>query len=181
MRRKMAHMTPPQDLIEAPLSREQLAVRYRDLCEDPCLANVPGKIELDVWGRMLMTPPSTYHGLLQGRLCQRLAVLGGETFGEVAIATATGLFVTDVAWASAGFIERHRGATPLLRAPEICIEIASPSNSSKELQEKITAYLGAGAEEVWIAYLRSKRCEFHGKPGLLQQSRFAVDLAGLFD
>jgi Uma2 family endonuclease len=170
-----------QEVIDTPLTSEELAVRYRGLCEDPCVANLPGKIELDVWGRMLMTPPSTYHGLLQGRLCQRLATLGGETFGEVAIATAMGLFVTDVAWASAEFIKRHGEETPLMWAPELCIEVASASNSVKELQEKITAYLAAGAEEVWIVYLQTKRCEFHGKRGLLQHSRFAVDLTGLFD
>jgi Uma2 family endonuclease len=177
----MAYMNKAQELIEAPLSREELAVRYRDLCDDPCLANVPGKIELDVWGRMLMTPPSTYHGLLQGRLCQRLAALGGEPLGEIAIATPMGLFVTDAAWASKEFIKQNRGETPLMRAPEICIEVASPSNSVKELQEKTAAYLAAGAEEVWVVYLQSKRCEFYGAQELLERSAYAVDLAGLFD
>jgi hypothetical protein len=46
------------ELIEAPLSIQDLAARYRALCDDPCYANVPGKIELDVWGRMVMTPSS---------------------------------------------------------------------------------------------------------------------------
>jgi hypothetical protein len=74
-----------QELIEAPLSREELAVRYRDICEDVRFSNLPGKIELDLWGRMVMSPASTYHGMVQGRLCQRLAVLGGETFAEAPI------------------------------------------------------------------------------------------------
>jgi Uma2 family endonuclease len=51
----------------------------------------------------------------------------------------------------------------------------------KELEEKRTAYLAAGAEEVWIIYPQSKRCEFHGKQGRLERSRFAVDLSSLFD
>jgi Uma2 family endonuclease len=170
-----------QEVIESPLSTEELAVRYRALCDDPLYANVPGKIEIDPWGRMVMSPPGTYHGLLQGRLCQRLAALGGETFGEVPIATAAGLFVPDAAWASEQFIRVHHGETPLMRAPELCIEVASPSNSRKEMREKIDAYLAAGAEEVWIVYLKTTRCEFYGKEGLLQTSRFAVDLTGLFD
>lgn len=57
-------MVPPSELIEAPLTRDELGARYRALCEDPLYANVPGKIELDVWGRMVMSPPSYYHGLL---------------------------------------------------------------------------------------------------------------------
>lgn len=174
-------MGPPQELIEAPLSSDELAARYRALCDDPLYANLPGKIELDVWGRMVMTPPSYYHGVIQGRLCQRLAVLGGETSGETPIATAMGLFVADAAWASAKFIRAHGGETPLMWAPEICIEVVSPSNSAKEVEEKRIAYLAAGAEEVWVFYLQSKRCEFHGRQGALERSRFAVDLAGIFD
>ena len=168
------------ELIEAPLSGEELAVRYRDLCEDLRFANLPGKIELDLWGRIVMSPASFYHGVLQGRLCRSLATLGGEVVVEAPVVTATGLLVADVAWASAQFMSEHGSETPLTRAPELCIEVASPSNSLKELREKIDAYLAAGAQEVWIAYLHSKRCEFHNKHGLVQRSTYAVDLAGLF-
>ena len=176
----MVLMGKMQELIESPLSREELAVRYRDMCEDVRFSNLPGKIELDLWGRMVMSPASTYHGMVQGRLCQRLAVLGGETFAEAPIVTALGLFVADVAWGSAQFIAAHGAETPLMWAPELCIEVVSPSNSVKELREKTEAYLAVGAEEVWIVYPHSKRCEFHNKHGLMQRSAYAVDLAGLF-
>jgi hypothetical protein len=49
------------ELVEVPLSCEELGARYRALCEDPCYANIPGKLELDAWGRMLMSPASNYH------------------------------------------------------------------------------------------------------------------------
>ena len=169
-----------QEVIEAPLSTEELASRYRALCDDPCYANAPGKIELDVWGRMVMTPASVYHGVVQGRLCRSLLTLGGEVVVEAPIVTPMGLFVTDVAWASAQFMTAHGRGTPLIRAPEICIEVVSPSNSAKELREKTDAYRAAGAEEVWIVYLRSKRCAFYGKQGSMARSAYAVDLAGLF-
>ena len=68
-----------------------------------------------------------------------------------------------------------------MRAPELCIEVVSPSNSRKEMSEKTRAYLAAGAHEVWIVYPRSKRCEVHGKEGRLERSQFPVDLADLFD
>jgi Uma2 family endonuclease len=177
----MAYMEKVQELVEAPLSSEELAVRYRALCEDPCYANVPGKIELDVWGRMVMTPPSFYHGVVQGRLVRSLAPLGGEVGVEAPIATAVGLFVADVAWASPGFMASHHAETPLTRAPELCIEVVSPSNSRQELREKIDAYLAAGAEEVWIVYPQSKRWEFYGKTGVLERSAFEVDVSRLFD
>lgn len=102
MKRKIRHAVADiQEVIEAPLSGEELAVRYRALCDDPCYANVPGKLELDLWGRVLMSPPSFYHGLVQARLVQILkAALGGESTVEAPIVTPFGLFVTDVAWAS---------------------------------------------------------------------------------
>jgi Uma2 family endonuclease len=173
-------MSKDPELIEAPLSAQELAERYREMCYDRRFANVPGKIELDVWGRVLMTPASVYHGQIQGRLCQKLTALGGETLIEVGIATPVGLFVPDLAWASAQFMSLHAGEIALTRAPELCIEVVSPSNSLKEMQEKTEAYLGAGAQEVWIVYPQSKRCEFFGRQGVLAASQYIVDIASIF-
>lgn len=173
--------TTLQEVIEAPLSREELAARYRALCDDPLYANVPGKIEVDVWGRLLMSPPSNYHGAVQMRLGQRLAVLGGQVFVAASVVTPGGVFVADVAWASAEFMRVHAFETPYTKAPELCIEVVSPSNSVKELEEKRIAYLAAGANEVWIVYPQSKRFEFYGSGGPVPHSAYAVDLAGLFD
>lgn len=181
MQRKMAHVAPPQELIESPLSHEELGVRYRALCEDPLYATVPGKFELDVWGRVLMSPPpSNYHGALQFRLGQKLAALGGRVVTEASLVTNAGVFVADIAWMSPAFIRRHDLETPFTSAPEICVEVVSPSNSVPELNGKRAAYLAAGAHEVWIVYPQSKRCEFYGPAGLLETSAYAVDLAGLF-
>jgi Uma2 family endonuclease len=35
-------------------------------------------------------------------------------------------------------------------APEICVEVLSPSNTEAEIQEKTDLYFDAGAKEVWI-------------------------------
>jgi len=169
------------EVIERPLTQEDLAVRYRELCADPRFVNLPGKIEIDVWGRVSMSPASNYLGMLQVRLGQRLAPLGGQAFSEASVLTPIGLLVADLAWASADFLRVHATETPFTRAPELCIEIASPSNSVRELREKVDAYLAAGATEAWVVYLQSKRFAFFGGSGALQQSVFAVDLAQLFD
>ena len=173
----MKVMDNVQELIEVPLSAAELALRYRDLCDNPCFANIPGKIEIDIWGRLVMTPPSYYHGVVQGRLCRSLAVLGGEAGVETAIASATGLFVADVTWASDRFMRAHAGAIALEQAPELCIAVVSPSNSRKDLQEKTAAFFAAGAKEVWIVYPQSKRCEFYGPQGPMESSGFPVDLS----
>lgn len=177
----MEVMHDVQELIEAPLSSEELAVKYRDLCNDVRFSNLPGKIEIDVWGRLLMSPASNYHGTLQVRLATRLQALGGEAQVEASVVTPAGVFVTDVAWKSAGFIQAHAFETPYVRAPDICAEVTSPSDSLKELQEKRDAYLAAGAREVWIVYPQSKRVEFHGKQGSMERSSYEVELIGLFE
>jgi Uma2 family endonuclease len=41
----------------------------------------------------------------------------------------------------------------LLRAPEICVEIWSPSNRVGEIERKRELYLEAGAREVWVCGL----------------------------
>lgn len=168
------------ELIEAPLSGEELAVRYRDLCSDLRFANIPGKLELDLWGRILMSPASNYHSALQTALAGKLSPLGGRAFVEASVLTTAGVLVADVAWASDAFLRSHGFATPYPRAPELCIEVASPSNSKKALSEKVAAYLLAGAEEAWVVFPRSKRWEFYGKDGLVERSRYPVDLADLF-
>jgi Uma2 family endonuclease len=178
----MKVMQAAPEVIEAPLSPDELARRYRELCDDPLFANVPGKIEIDLWGRTLMSPPAApYHGRLQIKLADKLATLGGERTAEAPIATPLGLFVADLAWSSQKSPPSAEDVNPLMQAPELCIEVVSPSNSRKELRDKTAAYLAAGAVEVWIVYPRSKRVEMHGKQGLLEHSRFPVDLADLFD
>ena len=92
---------------------------YRRMCEDPYFANIPGKIELDVWGRIVMSPASPYHGMIQARLIERLARLGGQPIAEAAIVTSVGILVTDVAWASTEFVSAHSAESPFTRAPEL--------------------------------------------------------------
>jgi Uma2 family endonuclease len=178
----MGVMTTESEVVEQPLSRDELGARYRELCDDRRFENVPGKIEIDSWGRLLMSPATNYHGTLQLQLGHRLLMaLGGKALVEASVLTPDRVIVADVAWASSDFIGRHGFETPFSNAPEICVEVVSPSNSRPELNEKRAAYLAAGAVEVWIAYPRSKRLEFFGARGMLAVSAFAVDLAGLFD
>jgi Uma2 family endonuclease len=169
------------ELIEAPLSPEELAERFRALCDDPRFANLPGKIELDLWGRIVMSPASNIHSLLQADLVPRLARLGGKVFTEASVSTRIGVLVADVAWLSPATWNELRTETPLSRAPDLCIEIVSPSNSRKELEEKVAAYLAAGALEVWLVLPKSKRVQVFTQAGEQRTSQFSVDLVGLFD
>jgi Uma2 family endonuclease len=58
--------------------------------------------------------------------------------------------VPDVVWASPEFMAQHRTVKELRVAPDLCIEVLSPTNTRIEMAEKRAAYLAAGAKEVWI-------------------------------
>ena len=132
-------------------SHEALALRWAALCNDPALRDLPYKIELNAFGTIEMSPASTRHARLQAALAFQLALHlpQGVVLTECPVATDEGVRVPDVAWASAEFAARHGDATPLPQAPEICVEVRSPSNSDEEMAMKTRAYLGAGAVEVW--------------------------------
>jgi Uma2 family endonuclease len=131
---------------------ETLALRWGELCRDPLLRDVPGKIELNGYGVIEMSPASNRHALKQGTLAAALKQQypAGDVLVECSIATTDGVRVPDVAWASAAFLERHGTQTPFTAAPELCIEVRSPSNTDDEMALKTRLYLEAGAAEVWI-------------------------------
>jgi Uma2 family endonuclease len=133
-------------------SHEALALRWAEVVNDPTLRDLPYKIELNAFGKIEMSPASTRHGRIQAVIAAHLEnqLKDGGAVTECAVATSIGIRVPDVVWASTAFLERHLDVSPVPEAPEICVEIRSPSNADEELQMKVRAYLAAGAKEVWI-------------------------------
>ena len=88
---------------------------------------------------------------------------------ECSIQTSQGVKVADVAWISDEFFARYGYETPYKRAPEICVEIISSSNSKEEMEEKVELYLAKGTREVWI--VREKGgTEFYSYDGRIEKS-----------
>jgi len=126
-------------------------MNWQQVCEDPTLKDLPFKIELNTYGQIVMSPASNWHGSMQSRISNLLHQLTdcGEALTECSIQTSDNVKVADVAWLSDGFHAIHKFETPFAQAPEICVEILSPSNSSAEMTLKRALYFGAGAKEVW--------------------------------
>jgi Uma2 family endonuclease len=65
----------------------------------------------------------------------------------------------------------HRSPPPidarglLQGAPELAVEVVSPSNSAAELARKRRLYFAAGAEQVWIVYPEEKFIEVYPREG----------------
>lgn len=151
---------------------------WASVIENPLLRNLPFKIELNRFGQILMSPASNRHGRLQSRLVIALdrhmnaRGEGGEVITECSVQTSDGVKVADVAWASDAFVAEHGYETPYPAAPEICVEITSPSNSGAEIEHKIRLYLEAGAQEVWVVD-EDGGTEIYGRTGRLAGSRLA--------
>src|SRR5690349_8255052 len=156
---------------------ETLVLRWAEVMRDPALQDLPYKIELNARGKIEMSPASNVHGRFQARLTIELGtqLSGGEPITECSILTEIGVRVPDVAWASAEFLRQHGTSTPFPVAPEICVEITSPSNSDDEIQEKIQAYLNAGAQEVWIV-AEDGSIDYHDRDGEKSGSSFNIKL-----
>jgi Uma2 family endonuclease len=134
-----------------PATPEALVLRWGEVLRDPSLQDLPYKIELNAWGKVEMSPASNRHSRLQGELAAELRrQLGGTVLTECSVLTKIGIRVPDVAWASSAFLTAYGEITPYTCAPEICVEVISPSNVQAEIHEKTQAYLAAGAEEVWL-------------------------------
>ena len=126
---------------------------WTSVINDPLLQNLPYKIELNEHGTIMMSPASNKHGNLQmhiGLQLSRVSGGSGDIVSECSVQTRKGVKVADVAWLSDNFLSQHGFLTPYTVAPEICVEIVSPSNSNAEMQQKIELYLESGAAEVWL-------------------------------
>ena len=146
-------------------------MNWSDVLADPSLHDLPYKIELNQHGAIVMTPASNRHGWLQTELAFRLrsSQSEGRVQVECSIDTANGVKVADVAWMSDAFVADQGETTPFGHAPELCIEVVSPSNSAEEMQEKTQLYLQQGAQEVWLCS-EAGQVEFFAASGPLKTS-----------
>ncbi|MDP2902361.1 MAG: Uma2 family endonuclease [Methylovulum sp.] len=146
---------------------------WSEVIDNPYLQNLPFKIELNRFGQILMSPASNRHGNLEYRVGRALerGCPDGEIIIECSIQTADGVKVADVAWASRAFINQYGYCTPYPQAPEICVEIVSPSNSDEAMRIKIDLYLARGAQEVWLVDADAK-ARFFSHAGELAHSQW---------
>ena len=146
--------------------------RWDDLCADPVLAALDHRIETDRFGHIIITPPPGFdHGDYQTQIAflLRHTIGEGKPVTETPISTSEGVRAADVAWISLERLARSRKRNVLTIAPEICVEVLSPSNLRREMEEKKRLYFEAGAEEVWI-------CDMEGR--LFFYLASAPDVAG---
>ena len=155
-----------QLIIELPAREDQLRFnrdRWQAILDDRGLAELPYRIESNAHGQILMTPPASGgHSSRQGRITILLdRLLGGQTLPECPISTLDGVKAADVGWYSDERFNQVDGQSAFEIAPEICVDVLSPSNTESEMHTKRQLYFEAGAEEVWICDLNGRLIHFH--------------------
>ena len=132
--------------------------RWDEIIADQSIADLPYRVETNCYGQLLMSPPASGgHSSRQGDIAYTLRrKLGGSSLPECPISTLDGVKVADVGWYSDSRFEQVANQNVFEIAPEICIEVLSPSNSELEMRTKRHLYFEAGAEEVWL-------CDISGK------------------
>jgi hypothetical protein len=142
--------------LELPASETRVAYnlrRWAELLSDPELAKIEGRIETDRHGRIIMSPPpAPSHGSFQSEITFLLRgfMHAGRVLTECPVSTADGVKAADVAWASPERMKELGDRVCFPHAPEICVEVLSPSNTEAEIREKVALYFDAGAREVWL-------------------------------
>ena len=127
--------------------------RWEEVCADPSLHGIEGRVETNRFGQIVMTPPPGFtHATRQSEICLRLKTMlqGGHAVTECAVLTSDGVKGVDVAWISESRVMLGLKGEVLTIAPEICVEVFSPSNTRQQMEAKRQLYFEAGAAEVWL-------------------------------
>ncbi len=122
-----------------------------------------------------MSPHYRIHALYQKAILKLLDRLlkGGFSYTECPIKAPNSNPVADVVWTSNERDAAEDNTKAACRvAPEICVEVRSPSNSQREMDAKRQEYFGAGALECWFCNL-SGEISFYGPEAKLERSRLS--------
>jgi Uma2 family endonuclease len=154
--------------------------------------------ELDEGELISMPPPLTIHGIIQSRIARILGnFVESQSLGVVTVETGFRLGRDTVRAPDISFIRAERMANLDLErrfegAPDLAVEVISPSETAADIAHKVGQYLHAGAV-VWVVYPKDQtvnvfepskvarvveRGDLLEAPGLLPG--FSVPMAELF-
>jgi Uma2 family endonuclease len=148
----------------APNDRRISIEEYADLPDDDWWTEL-------VQGRVVREPqPSYEHGRVQVAISEVLRRHVREHAPDLACVGNVGVITDErsatVRGPDAAVVHRSRlenlGRAGFIRgAPDLPIEIVSPSNRAGEIQTKVTEYFAAGARLVWVVYPETRTVAVH--------------------
>ena len=121
-----------------------------------------------------MPPPSFLHGIVQVNIATLLKVFAkqhklGRVTVESGVVTDTGPDTVrgpDVAyWSFERLPPDHVPVVYANVAPDLCVEVKSPSNTRARTTTKVSEYFACGAKMVWVVDPEEKTVTVYRKPG----------------
>lgn len=94
----------------------------------------------------------------------------GRSLAGCPVQTSEGVKAVDVAWVSQERRKSRPNDPAYLIAPEICVEVQSPSNTQEELTERKALFFEKGAQEFWLCNV-SGQMTFSDPGGEIPQSK----------
>ena len=119
-----------------------------------------------------MSPAGYNHGFIINRLVHHLGQvvypnnLGDLGDSQTGFRLSSGdLFSPDISFVSAGRVATMRAKDPkasfFLGAPDLAVEVLSPSDTFGVLEEKLTRFFAEGTQRIWLIYPRTKSAHIH--------------------
>jgi Uma2 family endonuclease len=152
-----------QLIIDLPARDETLAhirAGWQRAIADPQWSSFEGRFETNVFGEIIMSPPPPFDHNDRGfRIAHEIQnQLGGHAMTECPILTIDGVKVADAVWFTNERYELVRHQAAVETAPQICVEVVSPSNTDAEMRHKRRLYFESGAIECWTRQLDGTMC-----------------------
>lgn len=122
-------------------------------------------------GRLIdMPPPGSEHGDVTMRIGARISVYSEDNDLGRAFAAETGFVLArdpdTVRAPDVGFVKKDH--VPLIGtsgyvncAPDLAVEVLSPSNTSRDMLMKVADYFAAGTRQVWIVNPKRRTVTIH--------------------
>jgi len=132
------------------------------------------RLELIRGELIVMSPTKPLHGIVCARLAAALINFVEANDLGMAFGAETGFVVErdpdSVLGADAAFVSKERLTTvdnfekffPF--APDLAIEVLSPSNTVREINEKIALYFAAGSRAVWVFNPKKRTAAVYTSP-----------------
>jgi Uma2 family endonuclease len=124
--------------------------------------------EFDHGELISISRPGKQHGQLVSSLLELFYLfLHGKSLGKILAETGFQLEPEvirgpDIAFVTNEWLAKQpEGGTWFQGAPDLAIEVISPSNTAEEIQQKITEYFNSGAKAAWVFYPKSRSVNVH--------------------
>ncbi len=144
-----------------------------------------GRCEL-IYGEVVhMSPTGFEHGHIAARLARLLDTWNEQHHGGVVLGAETGFQLEhnpdlvrapDVAFVAANRIGEQLPAGFFQGAPDLAVEVVSPSDTWPEVEAKVEMWLAHGCRSCWVVDPRNRRISIYGQDGTITKLKESQDL-----